>query len=98
MRPGFAIHDFVVSAARADGCRRQINFGQDFVWCQHVLADGINFRQREEFRSWHYSLAGGANNLKFCLERDQRRRCVGGMHDVAGTSAEHGVELVLTHN
>ena len=98
MGPRFAIQLLVIRAARTGPRRRQLNRRQYLVFAQNVFARGVYARQLEEFGCGHHAFAGWPRDLKLRIQRHQRGRGIGRMHDVAGAAAENGVKLVLARS
>ena len=95
MRPCFAIHDFVIRAARSCARRRNQDLSQRFIVRKDVFARRVLLRQSKELRSRERALARRTHDSKFRVERQQRNSGVRRMHDVTRPSAKNRVELIL---
>lgn len=94
-RPYLAVHRLEVGAACISRLSRHVDRQDDLVRRQGVLDAALVGRRRVERLERHRSLTVRTAYLHLGIQREQRRRQVGGMHRDAGALVEQRVELVL---
>ncbi|MGC4085820.1 MAG: hypothetical protein QM736_27760, partial [Vicinamibacterales bacterium] len=96
MRPRLAIGHLEVPAASRGLRRRELDRRQHLVVCKNVLRRGVLPRQHEEVRRRDTPLIRGSDDAERGAKRYECRGRVRWMDDIALSTAEDGVELVLT--
>ncbi len=86
----------MIRAARTGARRRNPNRRQHIFGPEDVFTGRILARQHEELGGRHEPLARRPDNAERCVERDQRRRRVRRMDNVARPAAEDRMELILS--
>ena len=96
--PCLPLAGLVIETLAAGLRQRHLNLRHDVRRAENVLAPGVHLRCDEKFLQRHRFLARRSCNLDLGVERDERRREIGRMDDIARAAAEDGMIAVVARD